>query len=1096
MSHQQKYAALFFAIMLPGIIAAQPGSIQFNHLTIEDGLSQSTVQSILQDNQGYMWFGTQDGLNHYNGYDITVYRDDVQDSTTIKGNDIRVIYEDSDDRLWIGTQTGGLNLYDRNKDQFLHYRAIDEDWWTLSADAVWDVLEDSYDTFWVGTSYGLNIMNRETGRGLRIFSDSENPKTLTDNQITILFEDSNRDLWVGTANGLNKFNRNDSTFTRYLYSSENRRESASFYINTIYEDSKGNFWVGTEENGLLLFDRENGTYHNYTYNVDNPQGISDNSVIAILESIDGDLWVGTGNRGLNLLDTETFTFKKYNHESQNPQSLSNDGINYVYRSNEGFLWIGTFAGGVSYVDPSPPLFRHFQNEPMNPNSLSNNVVQSFFQDRNGDIWIGTDGGGLNLFDPETGNFKHYRHVPGNSNSISGDVILDIYQNDMGLWLATYGGGVTLFDTRENSFRTFRQTTENTEGLSSDFVFVITPADDGMLWFGTNLGGLTAFNPVTERFEWYLADPNQPNKPETIANNDIRSIFKDSEGDMWMGAYGSVLNRYDTDEGRFYLYDINTNSDLFASVVQDIYEDSKGRLWLATRGGGLKQFMQKTHQIITYTEDDGLSSNIVHAIEEDEFGILWLSTNGGISKFDPQNKMFETYGIENGIQSREFNPSSSLRDREGNIYFGGVNGFNRFHPRDVQTDSTVAPVVLTDLHLFNKSVAVGEDSPLQKQISQTSRLTLGHDASVITFEYAALDFSAQKGNQFAYMMEGFDEDWNYVEDIRRATYTNLSPGEYTFRVKAANRDGVWNEEGVSIAVVIRPPFWQTAWFIVLVLLAIAGTAYLVYWLRVRSIRNRNRMLARVIAKRTNELQKANSTKDKLFSIIAHDLINISTGLSGLSGLMKESLEQENMDEVKEYSGHLHNTIGQFAIMLKNMLDWARSQTGKIQYDPMNFILADIVDEIIEQQESRAIYKSIKLSSLVDKNLEVYADPDMILVILRNLIANALKFTPEGGKIEITAAEEMDAVKVSVHDNGIGMSEEMVYKIFNQDESVTTLGTSNEKGTGLGISLCKDFIRRNKGKLSAESEPGVGTTISFTLPFAQEMESYPGMMTQAS
>lgn len=1096
MSHKKRYAALFIAMMLPGIVAAQWGDVKFNHLTIEDGLSQSTVQSIIQDSQGYMWFGTLDGLNKYNGYDITIYKSDVGDPTNISDNDIRVIYEDDENRLWIGTQSGGLNLYNREKDRFSRYVAMDEDWRTLSSNSVWSILEDSYDTFWVGTTYGLNILDRETGLVHRISTGEETPKALSDNQITVLYEDSDKTLWVGTSNGLNKYNRSDSTFTHFLNGSGERQDSNSYYITAIYEDESGAFWIGTEENGLLKFNREDGSIESFRYDPSNPQSISDNSIYGILESEDGDLWIGTGNRGLNLLDPKTGNFTHYTHQPANPQSLGNEGVNSLYRSRDKTLWIGTFAGGVDFIDSTPPLFRHYKNEPVNPNSLSNNVVQSIYQGQNGDIWIGTDGGGLNRFDVESDQFQHYRYQPGKENTISADVVLDIYQNERGLWLGTYDGGVSLFNLQTGQFRTYRHNPGNSQGLSSDFVFVITPKSDGTFWFGTNLGGITVFDPETETFKRYLADLDNPYRPETIANNDIRSIFEDSNGDMWIGAYGSTLNRYDNIEDRFYLYDINSNSELYASVVQDIHEDHQGRLWLATRGGGLKEFIPKTETFVTYSERDGLPSNIIHSIEEDEDGNLWLSTNNGITRFNRDAMTFTNFGLEDGLQSREFNPGSSLRDKEGYIYFGGVNGFNRFHPSEIKVNSTVAPVVLTDLHLFNQSVPISEDSPLQKQISQTDRLILDHDASVITFEYAALDFSAQKGNQFAYMMEGFDEDWNYVGDLRRATYTNLNPGEYTFRVKAANSDGVWGKEEVALAVVITPPFWRTVWFMLLMLLAIAGITYLMYWLRVRSIRKRNRMLATIVSERTHELQKANATKDKLFSIIAHDLINISTGLSGLSGLMKESLEQENMDEVKEYSGHLHNTIGQFATMLKNMLDWARSQSGKIQYDPMNFHLADIVDEIIDQQKSRAIYKSIELTSSVDEDLEAYADPDMVLVILRNLIANALKFTTEGGKIEILAQEEGDSVKVSVRDNGIGMSKELQHKIFDQDESVTTLGTSNEKGTGLGISLCKDFVRKNKGVLSAESEQGVGTTITFTLPVAQEMENYSDMISHAS
>ncbi len=1094
MGYFKRNVALWCVMLLPITIIAQQGSVSFNHLNIEDGLSQSTVQAVLQDSQGYLWIGTQDGLNKFNGYDITIYESNPDDSTTISDNDIRAIYEDDEGRLWIGTQSGGLNLYNRDKDTFSSFNIEPDDWRTLSANSVWTIIEDSYDTFWVGTSYGLNRMDRETGVVQRIYADTT---ALSDNQITVLYEDSKENLWIGTSNGINLYNRSDSTYTRYLYTSD-PEGADSYYIRSIYEDSQGRLWVGTESKGLLHFNWKDETIKQYTHNPSDPTSISDNAVFALMENEDGHLWVGTGNGGLNLMNVEEKSFKRFLYQPENPHSLSNNGVNTLYRSREGFIWIGTFAGGLDYFEPGPSKFELYKNEPTNPNSLSNNVVQSFSQDRDGNIWIGTDGGGLNRFEPAIGTFKHFIHNPENQNSVSADVILDILETDRGLWLGTYAGGITLFDYENNEFTRFRNDPNDSTSLSSDFVFVICEKSDGTIWFGTNLGGISVYNPQTNEFSRYIADPDQPYDPETISNNDIRAIYEDSNGDMWIGSYGGMLDRYDNEEDQFYLYDINANSNLYASVVQDIYEDKKGRLWLATRGGGLKRFIRETNEIITYSEADGLPSNIIHAIEEDETGNLWLSTNNGISRFTVDEKSFFNFGMDHGLQSREFNPGSSMKDNEGYIYFGGVNGFNRFLPINVKIDSTVSPVVLTDLLLFNRSVPIGvEDSPLQKQISQTDQLTLDYDASVITFEFAALNYSAEKGNQFAYKMEGFDEDWNYIGDFRRATYTNLNPGEYTFRVMAANSDGVWDEAGVSLPIVITPPFWRTAWFLLLVFFFLLGTAYFIYWLRVRSIRNRNRMLSTIVSARTQELQKANATKDKLFSIIAHDLINISTGLSGLSDLMKDSIENESMEEVKEYSFHLHNTIGQFSTMLKNMLDWARSQTGKIQYDPINFKVIDAVDEIISQYESRAIYKSINLITDLDEDLDVYADPDMVLVVIRNLVANALKFTSEGGEIRVFAKEKDGYVKVSVSDNGIGMSEEMVQKIFNDQESVTTLGTSNEKGTGLGISLCRDFVHKNKGKMSVKSKKNEGTTISFILPVArEESETYSDIITQAS
>lgn len=1065
-----------------GQLVAQQADHRFHHLTIEQGLSQSTVQAIAQDSKGFLWFGTQEGLNRYDGYDFAIYMPVSGDTTSLGHEDIRVIYEDSRGDLWIGTQAGGLNRYDPDRDRFVRYIGEADAWRTLSSNTVWSILEDSDGNFWVGTYHGLNLLDRDNGTVRRIFAD-EDTTSLQSNQITALFEDSMGTVWVGTASGLHRLDAgggaDEMRFTR-VESVQLPRLSDSF-VRVIYEDRFGELWVGTEECGLFRSLPGEEEFHSYIHDPLDPGSLNDNTIQAIREDASGRLWVGSGNLGLNLFDRRTGQFTHIAADRQNPLSINSNGINSLFLGNDGIFWIGTFTGGVNFLDPGADRIRHYESSPVDPLGLSHNSVRAFLQDRSGRIWVGTDGGGLNEFDPETGRFRHLRHDPAGQNSISSDVVLALHENEDGIWVGTYNGGVDLFDPEREHFHNFRHVPDDRESISSNHVYSIAETADGDLWFGTNRGGFSRLDPASQRFERFMANPDDPEDPSTINNDDVRAIYEDSRGDLWFGTYANRnLARYDREGGTFTFFDLNEGQQYFSSVVQAVHEDRAGRLWLATRGGGLMRFDRESGEAHALTVDEGLPGNMIHAVVEDDHGALWLSTNNGIARFDPVDGSIRSFHPGHGLQSREFNPRAAYRDRDGFIYFGGVNGFNRFHPDSVRVDSLVPPVVLTDFQIFNRPVGIGGESPLQTHISRAERIVLPHDAYVITIGYSMLDFSATKGNRFAYILEGFDEQWNEVGERRRATYTNLAPGEYTFRVRAANRDGIWDETGSSLTLVITPPFWRTGWFYALLALFVIGMVMTVIQLRVRAIRRQNRKLGRLVADQTEELRKANETKDRLFSILAHDLNNVAAGLLGLSELLRQSVEEQNREETLEYSGYIHQASSQLANMLRNLLEWARSQTGMIEYRPRSFRLADRVEEVIGQEKGRAVNKQIALVSSVDTGLNVFGDPDMISVVLRNLVHNALKFTEPGGRVEVDANRSNGEVEILVKDSGVGMDEETVRRIFSEREQISTRGTAEERGTGLGLALCREFIAVNNGTIRAESKVGEGTTISFTIP----------------
>ncbi len=1078
------FAGLIFLMQCVAFSQGQPK--RFYHLTNHDGLSQSTVQAILQDSEGYMWFGTQDGLNKFDGYEFTVYAHNPNDPSTIGDSNIRAIYEDLNGDLWFGTQTNGLSKYDKDRDHFINYKGVDEEWETVSSNTVWTILEDSQGIFWVGTGDGLNIFDRNNETFQRIYSDRDDPSTLSDNDIRAIYEDSRGTLWIGTSDGLNRLNRETGEFTPYLeHEGQDYRERIGM-IRTIFEDRYGMLWIGTEDKGVLRFDVENETFTQFIHDPEDPFSYSDVSCFDILEDSRGELWFATGNRGINLFDREEEVFYQYEQNPEDPFSLNNNGILQIYESRENIVWVGTFAGGINYFEMGTEVFSHFINEPQNPQSLSNNVIQALHETENGDVWVGTDGGGLNIFNPETEVFRRLGYNSNNPGNPSSDVILDFRETPDGIWLATYGEGVDFYNFDEEQFVNFRHEPGNTQSLSNNYVFDIFESSDGHLWFSTNWGGVTEFNPHDETYHWYNPNPENPEDITALQNESARSVYEDNSGDIWIGTYGGYLHRMDRETGQFRVYNINEHSIFYGSVVQAIYEDDLNRLWLGTRGAGLMMFDRDEDRLVSFANTDQyLPSNTVHTILEDQNGHLWLSTNNGLSRFNPETGEFRHINQDSGLINREFLPGSALLDREGNLYFGGVLGFHKFHPDSVRQDTTINPVVLTDLLLNNEPVPIADQSPLQQHINRTEQLVLPFNTSVITIAYTALNYSPNKGDRFAYMLEGFDEDWNYVGTQRRATYTNLSPGNYIFKVRSANPDGVWGEEYASLAIQITPPFWLTGWFIVL--MVILGTLLIfgIYRIRVQQIRIQKIRLEKKVQERTEELRKANETKNKLFSILGHDLRNYGSSLIGFTTLLKESAQEDNLDEMKEYSTHLDQAANQFMNFLQNLLDWARNQQDKIQYRPEPLEVEKIMSHALSKVKSAANKKNISIISAVPSGLKIFADTNMLSIAIFNFLNNAIKFSHEESKIEISAHEhDEEFVQIIIRDYGVGMDQETLQKLLNDNEYISQRGTSGEKGTGLGFSLSKNLIIKNKGTLNIESEKGEGTTIKMMIPAAQK------------
>ncbi len=825
-----KFVRIFKVIIILSAGLYSQDDIKFEHLY--EGLSQKSVLCISQDSKGFMWFGTYDGLHRYDGYKIKIYKSEIGNPYSLSNNKVRFIYEDRGGILWIGTD-GGLNQFDREKERFIHYKHDPHDPHSLSSDMVQWICEDTAGVLWIGTYYA----------------------------------------------GLNRFDPKTKQFTRYVHNPKDSRSIINDLVSCVYIDKSGNLWAATFD-GLERFDREKNLFIHYQHDPNNPHSLSDNNPYRIYEDRYGVLWIGSLGGGLDRFDREKGEFIHYRNSSDDPSSLSHDIIRSICEDHSGSLWIGT-DGGLNRFDRGTGRFIHYRNNPNDPFSLSNNLVLFIYEDRSGTLWIGNDYGGLNKFDRGTANFAHYRKDPNNSNSLSSDVIYSMHEtNDGGektLWIGTQGGGLNKYNRGKNLFTHYQSDPGDTNSIVDNNVRTILEDRSGMLWIGTN-SGLCQFDRTKKKFIRYTTDPNNP---YSLSNNVVFSICEDRSGFIWVGTYGGGLNRFDRKKNRFtrYLADHQNPNSLSDNFVWSVYEDRSGTLWAGTENGGLDQFDRENNQFIHYQADpidpnsltsnkilclhedysgtlwigttdglnkfdrdhklfshyrvvDGLPSNTIQSILEDDHGNLWLGTQEGLSKFTPGTKRTRNFTVSNGLQSNEFGVNACFKSRSGELYFGGINGFNVFYPDSIKSNPYIPPIVITDFQIFNKSVFAGKEIDghliLEKSITETKEIKLSYKENVFLFEFASLHFASPDNNQYAYKMEGFDEEWNHTDAGRRiATYTNLNSGEYVFRVKGSNSDGVWNENGASIRIIITPPFWQTLWFKIILAVIIAGCIFWIY-----------------------------------------------------------------------------------------------------------------------------------------------------------------------------------------------------------------------------------------------------------------------------
>ena len=1139
-----------FLILISANLFGQTDNIEFDQYTTNQGLSNGYVNAILNDNKGFIWIGTANGLNRFDGITFKTYRSDIKDSTTISGSGVTSLAEDTHGNIWVMT-SNGLCVYNRKKDNFSR-KTFQVNGKNFTNFFLYASIIDSKGYLWASCpNIGIfrfkmdenpSISSSGIKADLYLLDEDDVDNTLKNNVYSFV-EDEDGKIWVASqSNKLFYFDNQQNTFLSIeiglpeVGNFSNKRKG-------LFKDREGVFFISIEDNGLLVWDRGKNHFRLYKPNGTN-KGPKGNVLSAIAEDKNGLIWVGDRNsEGISIFNKITETFSYCQSDEFDPHSLNTNKINCIYRDRTGSIWVGAIIG-VNKYSPGKLKFKRYFSNPNAPGKLSFNNTISFAESKTGEIWIGTDGGGLNKLDRKTGVFSHFKDNPSDPSSLSSNAVISICEDHEGtLWMGTYHGG--LASMKNGKFDAFYPDPGNPNSISDRNVWYVFEDSKQNLWVGTLNSGLELLDRKTGHFFHYTSSDSDSTR---IRNNSIIEIYEDSKQNLYIAGNQGVsildLKAYDFSgprpdlKFRNLVHQENRNS-LSSNDIYCITEDIEGNLWFGTLGSGIDKLEPTVGKFTNYSTKDGLPGNSVTSILVDNLNNLWLATDKGLAKFNPKTKEVVVFDQKDGLQNKSLK-SWAIKTKDGEMFFGGPDGFNSFYPEQIihGQNQHKPPVVITGLKIFNKAVKINEQFNnrvlLDTDISETSELVLTYRENYFTFEFIALDYTTPEKNNYAYMMEGFDEGWVQCGTRREANYTNLDPGEYKFHVKASNNDGVWNEEGALIRIVILPPWWETWWFRLIIALVIIFVLMYIYYSRVQQFKDQKLLLEKLVAKKTSELQQMNTTlvkqaeelnktnslleerqeqieeqseellaqkeslitmnkelndlnatKDKFFSIIAHDIKNPFNAVLGFTELLMENFKEWDDARKLETIDLVHASSKNLNQLLDDLLQWSRSQSGALKFNPQKIELKEIFNDSILLFRETAEAKNIQLDiSFIEEKLDVYADKNMLEAILRNLISNAIKFTRPGGKVQLISERNGEFALIKVTDNGVGISAKVQERLFRIDKQNSTSGTLNETGTGLGLILVKEFVTRHGGEIGVESIEGRGSTFYFTIPLMKK------------
>jgi diguanylate cyclase (GGDEF)-like protein len=899
-------------------------NLRFERLAVEDGLPHATVLSVLQDKQGFMWFATANGVSRYDGYTFSTFRHDIDNPNSLSNNNTFALIESRDGLIWIGTDPGGLNIFDPKTGNFKLYTKDENDPNSLADNSIWSLMEAKDGRIWIGTRGGLSILDRKTGTFKNYLANPDNPHALAEAVIYRIYQDHSGTIWLGTRGGLHRYNPETDDFTVFKNDPKNSQSISHNNVWSMLEDREGVFWVGTRGGGLNKFDRETGKFTAYRNTPNDPKTLSNDRIWNLFEDKSGHFWILTENGGLNLFDRKKEVFRSFQNNPNDSSTVSNNDLYWITEDTSGVIWITSRYGGVNKLYPSLQRFGLYRSIPGDPNSLSSNNVYSVLSEENGLIWIGTFGGGLNRYERSTKRMTVFRNDPNDPTTISNNKIQNIYRDQKGiLWLATSGGGLNRLDPVTGKFTAYKSNPGTEDTLGSNFLTMIKPAGNDRLWIGTLGFGLDLFNTKSGLMEKeYKYDVNNSN---SLTEDTVYDLAIEKSGKVWIATARGGLELLDPNTGIFThhrnnLKDPNTILD---DAVFAIYLDEvSGMVWAGT-SNGLSGLDLSTQQWHNFTTKDGLPSDTVVGIQPGSSNDLWISTGKGISHFSIAKESFENFSVRDGLQGDLFEIASSSLGPDGEIFFGGSNGVTFFRPDQIAKNPYLAPVVFTDFQLFNQSIPVGSEI-LPGPIEKTEKITLKHDQSVITIKFAALSYQLPLKNLFQYKMDGFDKEWSPPRTKNEVTYTNLPSGKYTFMVRAANNDGVWNTDATrKLEITIQPPWWNTWWFLSIAGLSGLFLIYAVIQLRISNVHARNIELENRVNERTQELEES----QKQLNLANSEL---KSQLDAITILEKE---------VRDLAIHdaLTGLYNRHYLSERLQAEYSRAKRGK---HPISFLLIDI------------------------------------------------------------------------------------------------------------------------------------------------------------
>ena len=1051
--------------------------LRFENYYIEDGLPHSRARAVYQDSIGFIWIGTLGGLSRFDGTSFTTFPlSNAEDDQSLSS--ILCIWEDTYSRLWIGTEGDGLVLYDRSLDRFEHFVYHDSSNNCISNNQVNTITSDSSGIMWIGTNLGVNRFDPATKSFQWIQRHNNTSSSISSDTVNSLFIDRENRLWIGTANGLDYMNPESGQITSFdLFADAQLDPLPGRIVQNLSQDERGNILVASYYCGLFIIDPTLSKTMNI---LPDPEYKRSYLVRSLYPDQNGELWLGTRG-GIYILDQDFQVMAHYANSLQDESSLGHNSVSDIIKDRSGDFWIAT-RSGVSYANLRSMAFKYYDARAGSNKHLNNPEVYTICQSREGNIWLGTEAGGINILNPQNERFSYLIHDENNPNSVSANSIKTILQDNRGnFWIGTFLGGLDYYNVRENKFTHYTHDPEDHNSLINNSVWTLHEDRQGDIWIGTD-EGVQRFESITQQFISYK---------NSLKSFPVHIIYEDRTGNMYFGStYNKlVVLKPDSEQIEF---DISARA---------ILEDSKGRIWIGSESNnGLIQFDNTKGIVNTYRTAEGLPSNQIHGILEDHHSMLWLSTGKGLSSFNPETKEFKTYKEEVGIQGNKFYYGAYCRCRSGKLIFGGQNGLTMFDPDQLVENQQIPPIVITNFKIFNKDVPVGREfegkAILEKSIIESKEIVVQYKHSVLTFEYVALNYLNGSKNEYAYMLEGFEEEWNFVGSNRSATYTNLDPGEYVFRVKGANNNGIWNEAGTSLKIVVTPPFTQTLFFNLVMLLLVILIIYLIVLFFIKREKLKNELVVERV--RSKELHKIDMMKFQFFTNISHEIRTpISLIVSPLARIKNTPLSK---DQIMKDIDVVHRNALRLGKLVDQLLDYRKLEAGKLKLELSRGNIVSFLENVLYMFKEMSIDKGIELKffSALDQ-IQIYFDPDKIEKVLFNLLSNAFKHTQPGGTIHTTVSltylmnedleddktgQSGEYVQIVVRDTGSGIEERKMEHLFDRFYQGNSPEQRANYGSGIGLSLSKELIKVHNGRILLKSQVGIGTEITVLFPVIKD------------